>query len=50
MRFMSKFENDQNFLILFHSSRKHMQIMFTIKFDHFDSLSHFYSQGRQTSK
>ena len=24
--------------------------MFTIKFDHFDSLSHFYSEGREASK
>ena len=35
MWFRSKFENDQNFLLLFHLSRKHMKIMFTIEFDHF---------------
>ena len=39
-----------NFLILFHSSRKHKVIMFTIEFDHFDWLSQLYSEWRQTSK
>ena len=48
MRFSSKFENVQNFLIFFHSSRKHILIMFTIEFDHFESLSYLYSQGRRT--
>ena len=50
IRLWSKFENDKTFLILFHSSRKHKEIMFTIEFDHFDWLSQFYSQWRQTSK
>ena len=50
MRFSSKFENDSNFLILIHSSRKRFKIMFTFKFYHFDSLSQFYSERRQTSK
>ena len=48
MRFRSKFENDENFLILFHSSRKHLWIKFTFEFDHFDWLSQFYSEGRKT--
>ena len=50
MRFRSKFENDYNYLILFHSSRKHFLIILTFKFDHFDWLSQLHSQWRQTSK
>ena len=50
MRFWSKFENDWNFLILFHSCRKHLQIMFTFEFDHMDWISQFYSEWRQMSK
>ena len=50
LRFWSKFENDKNFLILFHSSRKHLQIMFTFKFDHFGWLSQSSSEWRLTSK
>ena len=50
MRFRSKFEKDLNFLILFHSSRKHLQIRFTFEFDHLDCLSQFYSEWNQTSK
>ena len=50
MRFWSTFEKDQNLLILFHSSRKHDESMFTIELDHFDWLSQFYSEWRQTSK
>ena len=46
----SKFDNDKNFLILFHSSRKHLQIMFTFEFDRLDWHSQFYSEWRQTSK
>ena len=49
MGFRSKFVNDQNFLILFHSSRKHLSIIFTFEFDHVDLLSQVYSQSRETS-
>ena len=35
---------------LFHSWRKHLQIMFTFEFDHFDWLSQFQSEWKQTSK
>ena len=49
MRFWTKFENDQNFLILLNSSRRHMQIMFTFEFDYFDWFSQLYSEWRQTS-
>ena len=48
--FKAKFDNDQNFLILFHSSRKHEEIKFTFEFDDFDWLSQFHSEWRQTSK
>ena len=50
MQFKSRFDNLKNFLILFHSSRKHKEIMFTYEFDNFDWLSPFYSEWRQTSK
>ena len=50
MRFWSKFENDQNFLILFHSSRNGFWIMFIFEFDHLDWLSQFHKEWRQTSK
>ena len=50
MRFRSKFENHYNFLILFHSSRKQLKIIFTFKFDYFDWLSQFYSEWRKTQK
>ena len=50
MQFWWTFENDQNFLILFQSSRKHWHIMSTIEFDHSDWLPQFYSEWRQTSK
>ena len=30
MRLRSKFENDKNFLILFHSSRKHFQMKWNL--------------------
>ena len=45
MRFRSKFENDKNFLILFHLSRKHLLIIFTFEFDHFVWLSQWISQN-----
>ena len=41
--FGQKFENNKNFLILFHSSRKHLKILSTFQFDHYDWLSQFYS-------
>ena len=50
MWFWSKFENEKNFLILFHSSRKGKDNIFTIEFDHFDGLSQFCSESKQTSK
>ena len=50
MWFRSKFDNDWNSLILFHSSRNHEAIMFTIEFDHSDWLSKFYSVWKQISK
>ena len=50
MRFRSRFDNHQNFLILFHSSRKQKEIMFTFEIDHFDWLSQFYSEWWETSK
>ena len=50
MWFWSKFENDYNFLILYNSSRKHMEIKFTFEFDHFHWLSQFYGEWRETSK
>ena len=50
MQKRSKFDNDLNFLILLNWSRKHEKIMFAFKFDHFDSLSQFYSEWRETSK
>ena len=45
-----KSDNDQNFLILFHSSWKHFYIIFTFEFDHFEWLSQLYSEWRKTSK
>ena len=50
MRARSKFDNDWNFLILLHSSRKHLKTIFTFEFDHLDWLSQFYSEWKQTSK
>ena len=50
IQFRSKFENDLNFLILYHSSRNHLKIKFTFEFDHFDWLSQFYSEWRKTPK
>ena len=50
MRSSSIFENDQKVLILFHSSRKYMQIFYTFEFDHFHWLSQIYSEWKQTSK
>ena len=50
MWFWSKFENDKNFLILFHSSRKHEEIIFTFDFDHFDWLSQLYRERTKNSK
>ena len=50
MRFWAKTESVLNFLILFHSSRKLLSIMFACEFDHLDWLSQFYSEWRQTSK
>ena len=50
MQFWSKFENDWNFLILFHSARKHLKITSTFVFDHFDCFSQLYSEWRETSK
>ena len=39
-----------NFLILFHSSRNGLWIMFIFEFDHLDWLSQFHREWRQTSK
>ena len=50
MRSRSKFDNEQNFLILFYSLRKHLKIIFTFEFDHLAWLSQFYSEWRETSK
>ena len=36
----------ENFFIFFHSSRKHLLIMFTIDFDQLYSLSHFYTEAQ----
>ena len=44
-----KFRKWLNFLILFHSSRKHWQIISTFEFGNFDWLSQLYSEWRQTS-
>ena len=44
MWFWSKFENDSNFLILFHSSRNGFWIMFIFEFDHLDWLSQFHRE------
>ena len=41
-RVWSKFENDENLSNLFHSSRKHLWIMFTFEFDHLHWLSQFW--------
>ena len=43
------FYNDQIFLILFHSSRKYLEMMFIFEFDHVAWLSQFYSEWRQAS-
>ena len=40
----------KHFLILFHSSRKHLYIIFTFEFHHFYWLSQLYSEWKQTSK
>ena len=45
-----KFENEENFLILYHSSRNHLYIKFAFEFDHFDWLSQFFSEWRKTPK
>ena len=50
LRFRSKFENDYNFLILFHSSRNGFWIKFIFEFDHLDWLSQFHREWRKTSK
>ena len=47
---LAKFENDYNFLILFHSSRNGSRIMFIFEFDHLHWLSQFHREWRQTSK
>ena len=48
MRFRSKFENDWNFLILFHSSRNGFWVNFILEFDHLHWLSQFDREWIQT--
>ena len=50
MWFRSKFWNDLNFLILFHSWWELLLIKFPFEFYHFDWLPQFYSELRQRSK
>ena len=50
MRIWWKFENDLNFLILFHSWWELLLIKFPFEFYHFDWLPQFYSEWRQRSK
>ena len=50
IRLWSKFKDDENFLTLFYSSRKHLEIIFTFEFDHLHWLSQFYSEWREALK
>ena len=50
MWFRSKFWNDLNFLILFHSWWELLLIKFPFEFYHFDWLPQFYNEWRQRSK